>query len=152
MKKFKYKFDRLLDIRTYQERQKQFEFASVLSKYLKTKNIIDTSNELRTEYLLNSKEHVRSLDLDYLVLRDKARLGLSNRAKSYMNLLKEQKFIVEKEREVLIEASKKKKTLEILKEREFEKYQKEMFKVENEELDEIGSNIYRKNNNIIIKS
>jgi flagellar protein FliJ len=65
-----------------------------------------------------------------------------------MNLLKEQKFVVEKEREELIEASKKKKTLEILKDKDYEEYKKEVEKAENEELNEIGTNMYLKKEKI----
>ncbi len=145
MKKFKYKFERLLDIRKYQEREAQFHFASILSEYMGTKNKIDTSKELRKKYLLDSKNRVNNLDINYLINREKARLGLSNKIKINKNILKEQQFVVEREREKLVEASKKKKTLEILEEKEFEKYKKETSKIENDELDEIGSNIYLKN-------
>ncbi len=146
MKKFKYRFDRLLDIREHQEKERQFEFSVVLNKYLRTKEIIDTSNDLSNQYLMDSRSKVESLDLDYIVMRDSSRRALKSRAKSYGNLLKEQKFEVEKKREKLVEASKKKKTLEILKEKDYGKYKKEVENVENYLLDEIGSNIYLKNN------
>lgn len=145
MKKFKYKFERLLDIRKYQEREAQFHFASVLSNYMGTKDKIDSSNELRSKYLIESRNQVNDLNINYLINREKARLGLSNKIKINKNILKEQQFIVEREREKLVEASKKKKTLEILKEKEFERYREETNKIESDELDEIGSNIYLKN-------
>lgn len=145
MKKFKFKFERLLDIRKYQEREEQFRFAVVLGKYMKTKEVIDTSNNLRDDYLMSSKKSVETLNINYLVNRDKARTGLMNRVKVHKNILKEQQFHVEKEREKLVEATKKKKTLEILKDKKFEEYKKDVQKVENDELDEIGTNIFLKN-------
>lgn len=145
MKKFEFRFERLLDIRKYQEREEQYKFAQVLGKFMATKNIIDTSFGKKKDYLLGSKNAVKNLNISYLVNRDKAIMGLSNRIKVHNNKLKEQKFLLEKEREVLLDKTKKRKTLEILKEKQFEKYKKEVEKAENYELDEIGTNIYLKN-------
>ncbi len=144
MKKFKFKFEKLLNIREYQEREEQFAFARVYQKYLNIKNIIDFSNEKKEEYLISSKKYVENLDINFLVIRDKARTGLSNKVKINKNRLKEQEFFVETEREKLIEATKKRKTLDLLKEKEFNKYMKEVERVENLELDEIGTNAYIK--------
>lgn len=145
MKKFKYKFQRLLDIRTYQEREQQFKFAEVYSEYLKTENIINDSKNLKYDYFKNSSDYINNLDIDSLILRDKAIIGLKHKIQINNIKLQEQKYLVEKEREVLIDKSKKKKTLEILKEKKFDEFKKEAEKIESNELDEIGQNIYLKN-------
>lgn len=146
MKKFNFKFEKLLEYRSHLEQEELNEFSKVLGEYVKIENIINDSIAERSRILTESKRLQESGDLSYFFLRDKARKALKTRMGINQKLLEEKAIPLEKQRKKLIEAQKNKKVIEKLKEKALEKYKEENIKEEQDEFDEFGMTSYHRKN------
>ena len=145
MKKFNFKLQKLLDYRSFLEKEEQDKFSKVLGEYVAIQNVIDSAAQKSKMYLIESNSIIERGDFNLLFLRDKARKGLKTRVLEYNKKLKEKELPLNKARQELIEAMRNKKVIEILKEKARKKYQKEFDKEEQAELDEFGITSYKKN-------
>lgn len=148
MKKFKFRFQKLLDVRTHRERKEQEKFSKVLSEYVAIENVIKESDEKRRQILEDSRTFIQEGKVQLFWYRDMARKGLKTKMNNFTKKLREKEVPLNKARAELLEAVKKKKMMEILKDKDFEKYKDEVQKEEQSELDEFGSNIYLRNKKI----
>ncbi len=144
MKKFNFKLQTLLDLRCHKEKQEQDKFSKVLAEYITIENIVYDAIEKRNLILTNSQLYNKQGNIQLFYYRDLARKGLKTKMYNYNKVLKEKEIPLNKAREKLIESTKKKKVLEILKDKAFLKYTEGIKKEEQDELDEIGTNIYLK--------
>lgn len=136
MKGYKFKFEKILNLRIRQEEQEEDKYL------LLKKELNDLKNKLKS--LKAEKENV------FEHLRDKENdLALNISLRRYLKELKakeeqahsdikEKKEEVEAQLEVLMEKKKERKTLEKLKEQEVKKFVKEFLEDEQKELDELG--------------
>ncbi len=148
MKKFKFRMQKLLEIREDLEKREKLAFSKVLMDYTDTENLMKNYQKNKKEQLLNSRKILETNNINLLILRDNARAGLSNRIKLKTKELELKKPKLERARELLLDAVKNKKVIEILKNKAEAKYYKELQRLEQNELDEIGTNsfIMKKNN------
>ncbi len=145
MKRFNFKLEKLLEYRGHLEKEEQNKFALVLGKYVAIENVVKSSLTERNRILSASKASMDRGDLSLFFYREKARKGLTSRMKDYTKKLEAQAIPLNEARETLILARQKKKAIEILKNKAKIKFDKEMMKEEQSELDEFGNNsFYRK--------
>ncbi len=146
MKKFRYRFEKVLTFRQHQEKQKQVELAGVLSAEQKQLRHIDSIHW--------DREHQKKAEVKLLIGKlDPSKLNIFSRY--YIKLkqmemvgtamLKEVRKEVDKKRQVLLEAAKQRKIYEKLKENQLDKYMAEMNRRIQMENDDIGQNIYLQN-------
>ncbi len=140
MPKFKFNFQRVLDIRTTQERVKQNELALEIKK---EQEILQKISEFRQsqsdEYLRGQALFSSSIGNIRLFVAHQRYMEALERmiTRSYQDLETQRKF-VEAARQALIEASRKRKLLEKLKDKRFDAFKKEEETAEQKNIDEIG--------------
>ena len=148
MKKFKFKLEKLLDIRIRKEDQLKQEYAQIRHR-LETEtqklntilNNIEEAHIQKQNLLSNAKPHSSDIEAygNYI-----SALFLQ---KESQNILIEQiKVQAAKKREELLEASKEKKILEKLKEKQKYNYLLEIDHLEQKDLDEIASHMDNREN------
>lgn len=144
MKKFKFKFDAVEKVRKI-EQERQIKAVAIAQKKVseieaqieKKKNLIqseiDRIQSLGGRDALNEK--LRELSIQY---REELRQQIVRKNKELL----EAKQIEIRERRELVERQKKKKAMEVLREKEQEKYYDESRKSELQEMDEVSSNTW----------
>ena len=84
-------------------------------------------------------------DINTLILYDNFLEGIRTQSDRQNKIISEVREKLEDKRKEVIEAGRKRRTMEILKEKDFLKYRKEMMKEETALMDEVASNIWRMN-------
>jgi len=140
MKKFSYRLEPLLRLREHEEKEKQKELA------LAQKKVLDQESEIQD--IVDNRLSTQSEQRSYMKGRINTLL-LTQYSRYYTRLKKEElkgyeilkihKEDRQKRQNELIEATKKKKIYEKLKERRQEKYYAELKLLEQKEQDEIAS-------------
>jgi len=136
MKGYKFKFEKILNLRIRQEEQEEDKYLLLKKELNDIKNKIE-SLKLEKE---NVFEHLRDQESD---------LALNISLRRYLKELKAKEQAAQKEKsekkeevseqlEILMEKKKERKTLEKLKEQEIKKFVKEFLEDEQKELDELG--------------
>jgi len=139
MAKFKFRLERILSVRKHQEEKERILFGIAVQKKLEAemklseiRERLNSAMESRTK-LFNSKPTIEDL-----VRAHEYHISLINREVIAIKNLEETKRIMEEQRLKLIEARKKKRDLERLRERKYEDWKFEEENKEQNELDEIG--------------
>ncbi|WP_110953271.1 flagellar export protein FliJ [Anaerosinus massiliensis] len=143
MKKFKFRLNAVLKVEQIKKEQAEIEFAKAAKFLLDQKNkLVDYENELlhgMQEYykMSNQKITVDTLT-SYSGYFDRMRLQIENQKQCIVEaeLAKKEKL------KILQLAMSKLKTVEQLRDKSFEKFQREQLLDEQKELDEIGLQIY----------
>ena len=84
-------------------------------------------------------------DINTLILYDNFLDGIRTQSDRQNKIISEVREKLEDKRKEVIEAGRKRRTMEILKEKDFLKYRKEMMKEETALMDEVASNMWRMN-------
>ena len=135
---FKFRFQQLLDISLFEEDEiknrltaKNAQIAEITAKINKYKEDYERNIAERAEEM--SKGHFEKFQMyePYLNVIIKYKLFFENELE--VQERQKQKIMTE-----LLEKQKTRKTYEILRERDFENFRKEMFKLEQKVLDEFG--------------
>lgn len=142
MKKFEFKFQKLLDLREHEEQDKQLIFSGELAKLIKIDTIIEECKSKKQNLFKQSYQLIEKGEIAYLAYRDHIVYALENRMKEQNIKRKEQQIMVDKAREEYMEASKKKKIMEKLKERAESRYLAEIEKHEQDEIDEMATSTF----------
>ena len=140
MKKFSFKMDPLLRLRAYDEKIKFASYARVLGEYNKNNTQAIGTDQTRAAVLQNASKKMRAGEFD---LRSMQYLG------DYLNHLEKKKRValyknselqseLEEKRAIAQDARKKRKVLEILKEKKHEEYLYEFAHEEGKTLDEFN--------------
>ena len=151
MKRFKFNLEGYLKIKDIQEKKRILEFAKVNKIFTQHQLSIDEykqasidlikedANEFKTANLSLADKHYRSLYL--LQLKTKMEVSKNNMELVKIELGEKQKL--------LLEASKEKKVIEVLKNNRMAEHYKKQQNKEQEEIDsiEMGKYEYRKKNN-----
>jgi flagellar FliJ protein len=139
MKKFKFKFERLLNIKKIEEDRIKQELSrelSLLNEYMRERD--GYIEELEKVYeMIRSQGGAVNISL-MLISRDQIS-GYKNRIERVERSIKNQQEVVEKVKKKLAEAMKNRKIYEKLKENDKIEWKKEFEEYENMMLDEIGS-------------
>ncbi|SER56008.1 flagellar export protein FliJ [Lachnobacterium bovis] len=149
MAKFVYSMDNILNIKQKLENQAKISFAQANSKY------VEEDNKLK-ELFLKKAEYDRILR-DYLHEDGKLDLEKLSKYRNNINVVKKMiqyqiievnkaKKIRDEYRFALQEKMKERKTHEVLKEKAFEEFKRELMKEEAKEVDGLISYTYSSNN------
>ncbi len=138
MKKFKFSLEKVLSLREFEENQAQIELAKAISV------VTELNNKLKfiaKERVKNNDARSNSTDLSYLMSIENYIEGLDYQKEILLEELAQAELILEEKRQIMIEAMKKRKALEKLKEKQLQEYKKEILKEEEKVLDEIKNNL-----------
>lgn len=105
--------------------------------------IHENTNQADLDLNEKKKSNITSIDQMMFLSRFKARMKIVL-AKTRKRLKDAQGVVAEKQKE-LIEASKARKTLEILKEKEIKRFQEKIARIEQKSMDEIAGNLFIRN-------
>lgn len=136
MKGYKFKFEKILNLRIRQEEQEEDKYLFLKKELNDIKNKIKTIKSEKEDVF----EHLRDQEND---------LALNISLRRYLKTLKaeeaaaqekkeEKKEEINEQLEALMEKKKERKTMEKLKEQEIKKFVKEFLEDEQKELDELG--------------
>ncbi len=128
---YKYKMEKVLDYRSTVEKHKVEDYAKINQKLDQEKEHLD---HLEEHFNLKKKEittDVSSMRMSFLY-REKLKTELTHQKKKVDEIIHK----ANDAREVLIEARKDRKIMEILKEKDKEKFHQEMLTKEQKELDD----------------
>ncbi|ADO76701.1 flagellar export protein FliJ [Halanaerobium praevalens] len=136
MKGYKFKFEKILNLRIRQEEQEEDKYLLLKKELNDIKNRINSIKSDKEEVYDQLRDKENNLALNISLRKYLKSLNLKiERAKTEKAAKKEK---VAKQLKVLMEKKKERKTMEKLKEKEIEKFVKEFFKAEQKELDEMG--------------
>lgn len=141
MKKFKFSLEKVLSLREFEEKQAQIELG-------KAQSVVNDLNEqlkfIASERLKSNESRSKSSDLTFLMSIENYINGLDYKKEKLIEELAQAQIILEEKRAIVVEAIKKRKSLEKLKEKQFESYKKEYNKEEEKILDEISTSKFCK--------
>lgn len=142
MKRFRFRLERLLTIRRYHEREWELKLAEISGICLSLENEIgrirrEKANALHNRYKYGIKEITYLTDTEHYMLR------LDQRTKEKQRILAEKTIEREKIQQDYLEASKKRKILDKLKERQAKSYYKEAKEEELKQMDDTNSALFR---------
>ncbi|MEE9441142.1 MAG: flagellar export protein FliJ [candidate division Zixibacteria bacterium] len=146
MKRFKYRFEKVLSFKKHLEKQKQRELAEVVDfeqkQKLKILEVLDdrANYQKREKKLLTGK-----LDANLLTRYSRYYMKLKQMEIGGRELLANIREELGKRRKVLIEATKQRKIYEKLRERHLDKYTVEMNLLTQKENDDIGQTMFLRN-------
>lgn len=141
---FRFSLQVALDVRSRQEKVKMKELAEALAV---ENSIINEINQIHLNIQqadddLNNVKKAKILSIDQMrflsTYKDRMKVVLS---KCHQRLIKAQKKVKEQQTE-LIEASKARKTLEILKEKELKRFKEKISRIQQKSMDEIAGNLF----------
>ena len=142
--RFKFRLDKLLEIRKEREEESKRLFNEEQRKKLSMEEKLNTLNENYDKY----KGIKPNEDLVFQKLKRYYILGLQEVIKHTEEELIKQNTIVEKKRTELKQKQIERKTVEILKDKKYDEYIKEENRVEQNTIDEIALYAYIRNNKI----
>ena len=141
MKKFKYRLETLLKVKSQVEKEKQREHAAALRKVYEQKEHLDKIDRRRRDNLGRQRQALEeNISIVDMLIYTRYFLKLKRDSVAGSELLRGLQRKSEEKRQDLIAASKERKIYEKLKEKQHKKYSDEMELAEKKELDEIGTN------------
>jgi len=144
MKKFKYRLETLLKVKEHIERQKQKDLAITSQKVMQQNNILKQIRDQNSTALEKKRKSSEGKILvSEMLIYSRYFLKLKKDNIAGLELLRALNKTQEVKRLALLEASKNKKIYEKLKERDQEKFNKEIEEILLKESDEIGLNVFR---------
>ncbi len=129
---YKYKMENVLDYRNSIEKNRVEDFAKISQKLDKEKERLDDLEELFDLKKREVKTDVNSMKMSFLY-KEKLKAELTHQKKKVDEII----HMANDAREVLIEARKDRKIMEMLKEKDKEKFRNEMLTREQKELDDL---------------
>lgn len=133
MKNFSYRYEKILHLKTFVRKQREYEFSEIALLIDKMR----TKIKEYTEFLANPPQIPNAeLELEYRRYYDAIAAEIKFLENEIQKLMPE----YNKRKEKYIEARKQEKTLEKLKEKRYQKYLADYFKEESKVLDEISTN------------
>jgi flagellar protein FliJ len=144
---FQFTLQTALDVRLRQEKIKMKELAEkvAIEQSLKTQIEVATNKAYQSDCNVNLKKQDGSftiLELKMLTaFKERTKLELAD----YCQKLEIAHQAVEEKQQILIQASRARKTLEILKENELKRFMEKIAQIERKHMDEIAGNQFQRN-------
>ena len=141
MKKFKFSLEKVLSLREFEQNQAQIELGKAQSV------VNDLNNQLKyiaSEIVRSNESRANSTDLNFLLSIENYINGLNYKKEILLEELAKAQLVLEEKRAIVVEAIKKRKSLEKLKEKQFEEYKKQYNLEEEKILDEISTSKFSK--------
>ncbi len=143
MKKFKYRFEPLLKVKSEREKQKQKEFALMKQKVnCQTQKIKQVDKDFNNSLNKQRQEQVNKISVAEMLVYGRYYVKLKKENITNIEMLRALKAELEKKRKSLIESTTEKKKYEKLKENLLNRYKSDYAKTETKDNDEIASNNY----------
>ena len=144
MKKFKYRLETYLKVKEHIEKQKQKDLATTTHKVMQQKNILKKITDQKSTTIEKKRKNCEGkISVLEMLIYSRFFLKLKKDNVAGLEVLRALNKTQEKKRLALLEASKDKKIYEKLKERDQEKFNKEIQEILQKESDEIGLNVFR---------
>ena len=137
MKKFKFSLEKVLSLREFEQNQAQIELGKAQSV------VNDLNNQLKyiaSEIVRSNESRSTSSELNFLLSIENYVNGLNYKKEILLEELAKAQLVLEEKRAIVVEAIKKRKSLEKLKEKQLSEYKKEVLKEEENALDDIVKN------------
>jgi len=140
MKKFKFRLERVLETKVSEERQKKRELGEKLNQLSYEESVLDQLLKQIEEHEKSQRHSIQvSSNAGYLLRQHRWQQELNKKKNEQIRTIARCENDVEKARVALMEATREKRVLEKLKEKQFEEYKKELNAEEQKVLDDIGS-------------
>ncbi len=138
MKRFRFKLESLLELRRWEEREKEIALGRIVGECVNLRRAIDDRTRQERETFLN-----RSGQFDLELLSEIELFGSRMRTerRELSEVLRKKEIEREKAQKLFLEASSRRKVLDKLKEKKGEAFRRLETAAEQRLLDEIGSNL-----------
>ena len=137
----KFRFETLLKVHKNRENLLQKQLGDILAHKQKQQSRQDLlKNARKNEIKLVNQRMTKDTSINTYVLYNKFFDGNYLQNNRQETIISEIDTRAETKREELVEASRKRRTMEILKDRDLEQYRSKLAKMETESMDEIASN------------
>ena len=137
----KFRFETLLKVHKNRENLLQKQLGDILAHKQKQQSRQDLLKDARkNEIKLVNQRMTKDTSINTYVLYNKFFDGNYLQNNRQETIISEIDTRAEAKREELVEASRKRRTMEILKDRDLEQYRSKLAKMETESMDEIASN------------
>ena len=143
MKRFLYRFQRILEVKEGVENSCRAELAEVLSVINKEKTKLEFFNRVKQKHI-SSDRGVKSLQFNVELLRTGANysLMLQRKIEEQKQQVGQIEAVLEDKRKNLLEAEKERRIYEKLKDRDQKLYLREQKREERKQLDQVGERIH----------
>ena len=142
----KFRFETLLKVHKNRENLLQKQLGDILAHKQKQQNRQDFLKDARKNEIKQVNQRMtQNTTIDTHFLYDMFFKGNSIQNNRQKKIISEINTRTEAKREELVEASRKRRTMEILKDRDLEQYRSKLAKLETESMDEIASNYWSLN-------
>jgi len=142
----KFRFETLLKVHKNRENLLQKQLGDILAHKQKQQSRQDLLKDSRkNEIKLVNQRMTKDTSINTYVLYNKFFEGNYLQNNRQETIISEIDTRAEAKREELVEASRKRRTMEILKNRDLEQYRSKLAKMETESMDEIASNYWSLN-------
>ena len=137
----KFRFETLLKVHKNRENLLQKQLGDILAHKQKQQNRQDILKDARKNEIKQVNQRmIKDTNIDTHFLYDMFFEGNYLQNNRQETIISEIDTRAEAKREELVEASRKRRTMEILKDRDLEQYRSKLAKMETESMDEIASN------------
>ena len=137
----KFRFETLLKVHKNRENLLQKQLGDILAHKQKQQNRQDLLKDARKNEIKQVNQRmIKDTSINTYVLYNKFFDGNYLQNNHQETIISEIDTRAEAKREELVEASRKRRTMEILKDRDLEQYRSKLAKMETESMDEIASN------------
>ena len=142
----KFRFETLLQVHKNKENLLQKELGAILVHKQTQQNHHDFMQKTRKDTIKQINQRMtQDLNIDTYFLYNSFFNGNHLQKKQQQIVISEVDVRANAKRQELVEARRKRRTMEILKERDLKAYNKKLAKIETEMMDEIASNHWRLN-------
>ena len=137
----KFRFETLLKVHKNRENLLQKQLGDILAHKQKQQNRQDLLKDARDNEIKQVNQRItQNTTIDTHFLYDMFFEGNYFQNNRQQTIISEIDTRADSKREELVEASRKRRTMEILKDRDLEQYRSKLVKIETESMDEIASN------------
>jgi len=144
VKRFKYRLQPLLNVKSHIERERQKDHALAVERIMRQEEQLSQVDAQRETTLIEQRAGLLgSISISKMLVYSRYLLKLKKNTLAGIETLRGLKKNADEKRLVLVEASKERKIYEKLKERQQDKYNRESARQEQKETDEIAITCYR---------
>jgi len=148
MKKFKFRLERMLQLKDHKEKEKQKILAEATQKVVSQESYLESIGQKRLNTQVEQRKFLTGkLNMPAMSMFSRFYLGLKKNEISGREMLRAYRMDQAKKRQELIHATKEKKIYEKLKERKYTEYYKDLELQQQKEQDELASQmmLHKKN-------
>lgn len=139
MKRFRFSMQKILDLRTFEQKNAEIELGKALAAETAIQRKIESLSQGAAAAAVAANG---SVDFEYIRSTSSYIVLLKSQIYEQTVRLAEAKVVSEQKRSVLVKAIEKKKVLEKLRDKKLETYKKAMFKAEETALDDVVTGRY----------